>query len=107
MAYTTPGRPGSMAGTPARPGSAAKERRLKRKELTPEEKQEIQEAFNLFDADRSGTIDYRELKVAMRALGFAVKKEEVKKIMSEYDRDDTGTIEFPEFLEIKSPCCCA
>jgi hypothetical protein len=34
----------------------------------------LQEAFNLFDSDSSGTIDNRELKVAMRALGFAVKK---------------------------------
>ena len=30
-----------------------------------------QEAFNLFDTDHSGTIDERELKVAMRALESA------------------------------------
>ena len=59
-----------------------------------------QEAFNLFDTDRSGTIDDRELKVAMRALGFAVKSEEVQKIMREYDRDGSGSIEFGEFREI-------
>ena len=46
------------------------------RERTPpyEEDRELQEAFNLFDSDSSGTIDSRELKVAMRALGFAVKK---------------------------------
>lgn len=59
-----------------------------------------QEAFNLFDTDRSGTIDDRELKVAMRALGFAVKSEDVQKIMREYDRDGSGSIEFGEFREI-------
>lgn len=59
-----------------------------------------QEAFSLFDTDHSGTIDYRELKVAMRALGFAVKKDEVDAIMREYDRDDSGSIEYPEFREI-------
>ena len=31
-------------------------------ELTEEQKQEIREAFDLFDADGSGTIDAKELK---------------------------------------------
>jgi len=34
-----------------------------RPELTEEQKQEIREAFDLFDADGSGTIDVKELKV--------------------------------------------
>ena len=34
-----------------------------RPELTDEQKQEIKEAFDLFDTDKSGTIDYHELKV--------------------------------------------
>eukprot|EP00191_Tetraselmis_sp_GSL018_P002152 CAMPEP_0177597138 /NCGR_PEP_ID=MMETSP0419_2-20121207/11538_1 /TAXON_ID=582737 /ORGANISM="Tetraselmis sp., Strain GSL018" /LENGTH=53 /DNA_ID=CAMNT_0019089261 /DNA_START=118 /DNA_END=275 /DNA_ORIENTATION=+ len=32
--------------------------------LTEEQKQEIREAFDLFDTDGSGTIDAKELKVA-------------------------------------------
>lgn len=46
-------------------------------ELTEEQRQEIKEAFDLFDTDGSGCIDAKELKVAMRALGFEPKKEEV------------------------------
>ena len=38
----------------------------KRQGLTEEQKQEIREAFDLFDTDGSGTIDAKELKVAMR-----------------------------------------
>ena len=34
-----------------------------RPELTEEQKQEIREAFDLFDTDGSGTIDAKELKV--------------------------------------------
>jgi Ca2+-binding EF-hand superfamily protein len=34
-------------------------------ELTEEQKQEIREAFDLFDADGSGTIDAKELKVIL------------------------------------------
>ena len=49
----------------------------KSNELTTEQKQEIREAFDLFDLDGSGTIDVKELKVAMRALGFEPKREEI------------------------------
>jgi len=71
-----------------------------RPELTEEQKQEIKEAFDLFDTDKSGTIDYHELKVAMRALGFDVKKADVLKLMKEYDRKESGQIEFADFQEI-------
>ena len=57
-----------------------------RPELTEEQKQEIKEAFDLFDTDKSGSIDYHELKVAMRALGFDVRKTEVLKLMKDFDR---------------------
>ncbi|XP_052796115.1 uncharacterized protein LOC128228692 [Mya arenaria] len=69
-------------------------------ELTEEQKQEIREAFDLFDADGSGTIDAKELKVAMRALGFEPKREEIKKMISEIDKEGTGTIDFNDFLSI-------
>lgn len=39
-----------------------------------------------------GYIDSKELKVAMRALGFEPKKEEVKKMISEVDREGKGVI---------------
>ena len=54
----------------------------KQKELTEEPKQEIEEAFDLFDTDGSGSIDSKELKVAMRALGFEPKKEDIQKMIS-------------------------
>merc|ERR1711966_461455 len=68
--------------------------------LTEEQMGEIREAFNLFDADNSGAIDIRELKAAIRALGFEVKKEELKKMISDIDNDGNGSIEFQEFLEM-------
>merc|ERR1712153_9545 len=61
--------------------------------LSEEQIDEIREAFSLFDADASGMIDVRELKAAMRALGF-----ELKKMVSDVDNDGNGTIEFGEFL---------
>ena len=69
-------------------------------QLTEEQRQEIKEAFDLFDTDGSGNIDQKELKVAMRALGFDVKKQEVLNLMKEYDREGAGQIEYHDFLEI-------
>ena len=54
-----------------RRGAAGKSK--KKAGLSEEQIEEIREAFNLFDTDHSGSIDYRELKAAMRALGFEVK----------------------------------
>merc|ERR1712169_115931 len=71
----------------------------KQKELTDEQKQEIKEAFDLFDTDGSGSIDSKELKVAMRALGFEPKKEEIQKMISDVDDDGSGTIEYEEILK--------
>ena len=63
-------------------------------ELTEEQKQEIREAFDLFDSDGSGTIDVKELKVAMRALGFEPKKEEIKKMIADIDKEGAGKNHF-------------
>ncbi len=71
-----------------------------RKGLTEEQRQEIREAFDLFDTDGSGSIDAKELKVAMRALGFEPKKEEVKKMISDVDTDGSGTIGFDDFMAL-------
>jgi len=37
----------------------------KRRELTEEQKQQVHEAFDLFDTDKDGAIDYHELKVCV------------------------------------------
>lgn len=47
----------------------------------------MQEAFDLFDTDGSEHIDAKELKVAMRALGFEPRKEEINKMIADIDRD--------------------
>jgi hypothetical protein len=49
---------------------------------------------------RPGTIDVKELKAAMRALGFVVKKAEVRKMIADIDKDDSGTIDFSEFVDM-------
>merc|ERR1712072_150317 len=66
--------------------------------LTDEQVEEVREVFGLFDADQSGAIDCRELKGAMRALGFEVKNEELIKMVGDIDTDGNGSVEFKEFM---------
>eukprot|EP00747_Dinoflagellata_sp_TGD_P165011 gnl/TRDRNA2_/TRDRNA2_185759_c0_seq1.p1 gnl/TRDRNA2_/TRDRNA2_185759_c0~~gnl/TRDRNA2_/TRDRNA2_185759_c0_seq1.p1 ORF type:complete len:242 (+),score=56.18 gnl/TRDRNA2_/TRDRNA2_185759_c0_seq1:94-726(+) len=49
-----------------------------------ERQQEVKDAFDTFDTDGSGVVDYYELKAAMRALGIPVKKAEVLAAMREH-----------------------
>lgn len=80
--------------------AADKNKRKKKRELTEDQKHEIKEAFDLFDTDKDQAIDYHELKVAMRALGFEVKKVDVLKILKDYDREGKGKITFEDFSEV-------
>ena len=70
------------------------------KYLTQEQKEEIDNAFLLFDKDRSGTIDVIELKDALKALGIFLKKDEVKQTMSKVDKDGSGAIDQSEFMAL-------
>ena len=57
----------------------------------------------MFDTDHSGSIDAREFKAAMRALGFPVKKADVIRYFKEIPRDVSESINFEEFLRIVAP----
>ena len=87
--------------------SSARRNRKPKPTLSKEQEAEVREAFHLFDADNSGQMEYAELKVAMRALGFAVKKADVLRILEKYDKDQSGAIDYSEFLEIMTERICA
>ena len=81
---------------------------VNKKELSEDKKQEIKDAFDLFDTDGSGAIDYKELKAALQALGMPAQKEDIDKFIALADDDDAfgdpeeggaGEIEFDEFLK--------
>ena len=78
------------------PGKTNKNKR----QISEENKLEIKEAFDLFDTDGTGKIDAKELKVAMRALGFEPNKEEIRNIIVNVDNDGSGQIEYQDFLDL-------
>lgn len=51
-------------------------------ELSEEQREEINEAFSLFDLDRDRHLDYHELRVALRALGFSLPKPELVHLLT-------------------------
>uniref|UniRef100_A0A2I3FYB9 EF-hand domain-containing protein n=1 Tax=Nomascus leucogenys TaxID=61853 RepID=A0A2I3FYB9_NOMLE len=70
-----------------------------RQSETPSQKKKVP-SFVTLKGYKSGTIDVKELKVAMRALGFEPRKEEMKKMISEMDKEGTGKISFNDFLAV-------
>lgn len=84
----------------AAPGFQQRRNPRKRPELTPEQTEELREVFTLFDVSQTNSIDAREFKAALRALGFDVKKEHIVAIMSEAGKDITETINFDEFCNM-------
>ncbi|CAK9437149.1 uncharacterized protein LODBEIA_P15540 [Lodderomyces beijingensis] len=70
-----------------------------KQELTEDQKLEIREAFQLFDMNGDGSLDYHETKVAFRALGFDLTKREVLDIIREYDADDSNLLSYDNFYK--------
>lgn len=61
---------------------------------------EFQEAFSLFDMDKSGSVDAKELGSLMGLLGFELSDEQIQDLIVEVDLDGSNQIEFEEFLVI-------
>lgn len=74
---------------------------MSRRNVLPKEaKEEIKEVFDLFDADKSGSISRHELKVGLRAMGFNVTKQDIEDIFKEKDVDNLGYLVFKQFREV-------
>lgn len=57
----------------------------------------ISQQVPCYDNLVTGAIDIKQLKCAMRALGFEPKKEEVKRLSAELDRDKSGKVAYEDF----------
>ena len=66
--------------------------------LTEDEIEEIREAFSMFDTSGTGTIDPKELKVAMNSLGFEKKSPTVYEMISDLESKGRD-VDFEGFLE--------
>lgn len=63
-------------------------------------KDEILQAFRLFDDDDTGKISFKNLKRVARELGENLTDEEIQEMIDEADKDGDGEISQEEFLRI-------
>ncbi|KAJ1761857.1 Calcium-binding component of the spindle pole body (SPB) half-bridge [Coemansia sp. RSA 353] len=70
--------------------------------ISEDKLEEIREAFSLFDTNKDGQIDYFELKVAMRALGFDQKKDDVLRVLQQQGSGDGSKISIDAFTKVMS-----
>lgn len=70
--------------------------------LSPQQLEELKEAFAIYDLDGDGTITTRELGSVMRALGLNPTEAEILNFIKEADMDNSGTINFEEFAVLMS-----
>ena len=60
----------------------------------------IREAFNMFDEDGSGEIDYKEFKKLIKSLGYNWSNEKIAEIIRQFDTNQNGLIEIEEFTDL-------
>eukprot|EP00092_Neocalanus_flemingeri_P013669 GFUD01014742.1.p1 GENE.GFUD01014742.1~~GFUD01014742.1.p1 ORF type:complete len:149 (-),score=67.99 GFUD01014742.1:74-520(-) len=73
---------------------------MKKKAHEVDEGEDLREAFKIFDRDRDGYIDMKELKSVTNMLGNMLTKEEVDEFMAEADRDGNGKLDYDEFVKM-------
>ena len=61
---------------------------------------DVRAAFERFDANKSGKLDYTELQEALRVMGFDPSVSYAEEQLRKYDRDGTGLLELDEFATL-------
>ncbi|CAF3428800.1 unnamed protein product [Rotaria socialis] len=70
--------------------------------LTAAQRQELQDAFNIFDSDKSGQISEKELGNVLKALNIKLNDSQLKTLVLAMDTDKSGQIGFEEFCRVMS-----
>lgn len=61
----------------------------------------LKEAFDLFDMDKTGKIDYHELKLTLKAFGFQMKKQEILNLIQKFESgNNSNKITFNDFIDL-------
>lgn len=66
-------------------------------ELSEDQRDELKEAFGIYDINKDGVITTRELGTVLRQLGQNPTEAEILEMIKELDKDCNGTISFNEF----------
>ena len=66
--------------------------------LTEDQINLLKEAFDLFDMEKTGQIDFHELKLTLKAFGFKISKEEMLNINYKLDPEETNKVSYEQFI---------
>jgi calmodulin len=91
---------GRTSATAAAAEHTAKGQRQSVEDLTEEQVAEFKEAFALYDKDKDGRINTKELGAFMRSIGQNPTEQELQDIINEVDADGDGDINFREFVTV-------
>ena len=63
-------------------------------------KEELKEAFRIYDKDSQGFITTAILKEILREIDTTLTEDDLDNIIDEVDEDGSGTLDFDEFQEM-------
>ncbi|XP_054828311.1 calcium-binding protein 4 [Eublepharis macularius] len=75
----------------------------KERDLSPEELDELLEAFKEFDTDEDGYISYKDLGECMRNMGYMPTEMELIEISQHIKMRMGGRVDFEDFVEMMGP----
>ena len=70
--------------------------------LTPEKREDLREVFEMFDADKSGFVDSKELMDILSLLGEEISEQEALDLIISIDEDGDRRMNFNEFCSFMS-----
>jgi len=71
---------------------------MARRKRDPDDEDDVQQAFRLFDQDKDGFISPAELRAVLASLGEKVSDSELADIIRDADKDKDGKLNFQEFV---------
>ena len=69
-------------------------------DVPQDRRKELQEAFEIFDLNKDGSISKKELENILRSLNEDPEEEEIQQLLDEVDVDGNGEIDFEEFVAL-------
>ena len=69
-------------------------------DIPQDRRKELQEAFEIFDVNKDGSISKKELENILRSLNEDPEEEEIQQLLDEVDVDGNGEIDFEEFVAL-------
>ena len=66
--------------------------------LSDDELNDLKEAFDLFDADKDGSLNYEEMRRLLECIGITTEGPLLDSIVCELDIDSSKTLQYDEFL---------